>query len=111
MTHNAPKRIARNLLLKQKCYSLDNYAHLKRIFEENQVTVIAYKKYANSILVTELIERLHIETEIANNDSFLYLCNNLKFLFVNDDIPDDDKCALCVMNSDTFLTRILKTPV
>jgi hypothetical protein len=44
--------------------------------------------------VSELIKKLTIEKEIQQNDSFLYINNNLKFVFVNADISDEDKCSL-----------------
>ena len=94
MTNNLPKRIAHKTLIKHKHYSFNNYIDLKRIVESNQFTIIEYKKHANSAHVSELIKRLQIENEIQQNDSFLYINNNLKFVFLNSDISDDDKCCL-----------------
>lgn len=94
MTNNSPKHIAFKELIKHKLYSLNNYTNLQRIIESNQFTIIEYKKHANSGPVLELIKKLRIENEIEQNDSFLYLCNNLKFVFINSEISDEDKCSL-----------------
>ena len=94
MTNNSPKHIAFKTLLKYKLCVLDNYTDLRRIIESNQFTIIDYKKHANSKPVTELIKRLGVEKETLQNDSFLYIKNNLKFVFINADISDEDKCSL-----------------
>ncbi len=95
MTYNSPKHIALKTLIKYKLYSLNHYTDLRRIIESNQFTIIAYKKHTNSEPVSELIKRLRVEKEIEQNDSFLYINNNnLKFVFINADISDEEKCAL-----------------
>ncbi len=94
MTNNSPKRIAFKTLLKHKLYLLNNYNDLRRIIESYQFTIIEYKKHTNSEPVFELIKRLGIENETQQNDSFLYINNNLKFVFINADISDEDKCTL-----------------
>ncbi len=94
MTNNSPKHIALKTLIKHKLYLLNNYTDLRRIIELNQFTIIEYKKHTNSEPVSELIKRLRVEKEIEQNDSFLYINNNLKFVFINADIPDEDKCSL-----------------
>ena len=94
MITNTPKHIALKTLIKHKSYLLNNYTDLKCIIESNQVTVIEYKKHTNSEYVSELIKRLRIEKEIEQNDSFLYINNNLKFVFINADVPEQDRCAL-----------------
>ncbi len=94
MTNNSAKHIALKILIKHKCYSLNKYTDLKRIIECNQFTIIEYKKHTNSEPVSELIKRLNLENEIEQNDSFLYINNNLKLVFINTGISDEDKCAL-----------------
>lgn len=94
MTKISPKRIALKTLKKHKCFSLNNCTELKRIIELYQFTVIEYKKHTNSQPVSELIKRLGIECEIEKNNSFLYIKNNIKFVFVNADVSDEEKCAL-----------------
>ena len=94
MTHNLAKEKALKILIQNKLYSLINYNDLQRIIEYNQFTIIEYKKHSNSETVSELIKRLRIENEIEHSDSFLYINNNLKFLFINADISDEDKCAI-----------------
>ncbi len=94
MTNNSPKHTALKTLIKHKHYSLNNYTDLRRIIESNQFMIIEYKKHTNSKPVSELIKRLRLENETQQNDSFLYINNNLKFVFVNADISDEDKCSL-----------------
>ncbi len=94
MANKSPKHIAHKTLIKHKHYSLNNYTDLQRIIESNQFTIIEYKKNTNSESVSELIRRLGVENEIEQNSSFLYIKNNLKFVFINADISDEDKCAL-----------------
>ena len=94
MKNNSPKYIAIKTLIKHKLYLLNNYTDLRCIIESNQFTIIEYKKHANSELVSKLIKRLRVEKEIEQNDSFLYINNNLKFVFINTDISDEDKCSL-----------------
>ena len=94
MTKISPKRIALKTLKKHKCFSLNNYTELKRIIESYNFTIIEYKKNTNSKPVSELIERLGLEREIEKNNSFLYIKNNIKFVFLNTDVSDEEKCAL-----------------
>ena len=94
MKNNPPKHIAFKTLIKNKHYLLNRYIDLQRIIESNQFMIIEYKKHANSEHVTELIKRLKIENEIEQNDSFIYVKNNIKFVFINADNSDEEKCAL-----------------
>ena len=94
MTNNSPKNIALKTLLNHKYYLLNNYIDLQHIIESNQFIIIEYKKHTNSEPVTELIQSLGIENEIEKNDSFIYIKNNLKFVFLYADASDEDKCAL-----------------
>ncbi len=94
MKNNSPKRIALKTLTKYKCYTLNHYTDLQRIIELNQFTIIEYKKHTNSKPVSELIKRLRIESEIEKNNSFLYINNNLKFVFLNAGLSVEEKCAL-----------------
>jgi len=92
--NDSAKHIAYKILVKNKLCSSPTYEELQRIIESKQFTVIPYKKHGNSRYVAELIKKLEIENEIESNDSFFYLNNNLKFVFINSDISHEDKCAL-----------------
>lgn len=94
MKNNAPKLIAFKTLTSNKLYSLNTFNDLLRIIEDKQFNIIEYKKYSNSNSVAELIKKLQIENEIEQNDSFLYIRDNLKFIFINSDVSEQDKCAL-----------------
>ncbi len=94
MENNSPKHIALKTLIKYRCYSLNDYNDLKGIIESNLFTIIEYKKHTNTEPICELIEKLKIKSEIEHNNSFLYINNNLRFVFINEEICEQDKCAL-----------------
>ncbi len=94
MKNNSAKRIAFKTLLKNKLYSLPDCSELERIIESNDFIIINYKKHTNSKDVCELIKKLGIENEIECNDSFLYVKNNLRFVFLNEDVCAEDRRAL-----------------
>ena len=94
MKNNSAKHIAFKTLIQNKLYSLPDCDELEHIIESNQFTIINYKKYTNSEYVSELIKTLRIEDEIECSDSFLYWKENLKFVFLNADVSDDDKRTL-----------------
>ena len=94
MKNNSPRRIARKILLQNRLCVAPDYKHLQRIIESNQFTIIKYNKRTNSEDVSALIKTLGIENEIQNSDCFLYLKNNLRFIFLNSDVSDEEKCLL-----------------
>ena len=94
MANNLAKEKALKILSQNKLYSLTDYKDLQHIIESNQFTIIEYKKHSNLEPVSELIKRLGVENETQQSDSFLYINNNLKFVFINTDISNQDKCAL-----------------
>lgn len=94
MTNNSPKFTAFKILIKNKLYSSPDYNMLKNIIEVNGFTVIEYKKNTNSEYVSELIKRLRVDSAVEQNDSFLYINKNLKFVFINSQISHEDKCSL-----------------
>ena len=94
MKNNSAKHIAFKTLIQNKLYSLPDCDELRHIIESNQFTIINYKKYTNSEYVSELIKKLRIENEIECSDSFLYWKENLRFVFLNADVSDDDKRTL-----------------
>ncbi len=119
MKNNSVKRKAQRVLLKNRLYSLTDYNALRRVVESCQFTIIEYKKHYNTRYVSELIKKLGIESEVERNDSFLYLKNNLKFLFVNSDVSEQDKCSLLrhelghicdpdLINADIHYSKIKK---
>lgn len=91
---NTIKHLAHKTLLQNNIFSCPTYDDLMKMIEANGFTVVLYNKYSNSQYVTELIKQLKIENDIENNDSFFYLKNNFKFVFINEDISDKDKCSL-----------------
>lgn len=94
MKNNSPKAIAYKTLLKNKLCSPHCFEDLERIIEAERFMVIPYKKCNNTEEVKGLIERLGIENEIEHSDSFIYIRNNLRFVFINSDVSAEDRCAL-----------------
>jgi len=94
MTKNSAKNTAHKILLKNKLYSLNNYDNLLEIIENYHFTLIKYKKHKNSLYVSELIEKLGVKTLAEYKDSFLYVSNNFKLLFLNENVSYEDKCSL-----------------
>ncbi len=94
MTKNLAKKTAHKILLKNKLYSLNNYDDLLQIIEAYHFTLIKYKKHNNSLYVSELVEKLGVKKEARFRDSFLYVSDNFKFLFLNEDVSYEDKCSL-----------------
>ncbi len=117
--NNSLKRIAKKTLLKNNISSPPSYDDLVRIIESKQFTVIAYKKHNNHQALCELIDKLQIKNEIENNDSFLYIRDNLRFVFINSGLSMEDKCLLLshelghildpgLKNSDIVYSKIKK---
>lgn len=94
MINNLPKRIAYKTLFQNRLFTSPDFDELKHIIELNCFTFIEYKKHSNSEYVSELIKKLEIEREIEHNDSFLYVKNSLRFVFLNADVSIEDKCSL-----------------
>ncbi|MBQ4542584.1 MAG: hypothetical protein IJA19_00295 [Clostridia bacterium] len=94
MTNKKAKQKAHKILLQNRLYSLCNCNDLERIIKSYQFTVIEYKKSSNSENLSALIKKLRVENEIKSYNSFLYIKNNLKFLFINKDVAYNDRCSL-----------------
>jgi len=94
MKNNAAKQQALTILYQNRLFSLTNYDDLQRIIEGYQFVIIEYKKHANTKSVSALIKTLGIEHLIQQRDAFIYAKSNLKFLFINSEISDRDKCSL-----------------
>ncbi len=94
MINNLPKRIAYKTLFQNRLFTSPDLDELKHIIELNGFTFIEYKKHSNSEYVAELIKKLEIEKEIEHSDSFLYVKNSLRFVFLNEGVFEEDKCLL-----------------
>ncbi len=119
MKNNLSKQTAHAILRQNKLFALTDCRDLQRIVAFYGFTVIAYKKYNNSENISALIQKLGIEKEIEQNNSFLYITSTLKLLFINEDVSDEDKCALLrhelghildpfFISSDTLYSKIKK---
>ena len=92
--HNKARENAYGLLLKRKQYKKLTLDDLYEIVTEKGFEIIEYKKYNNSLELKTLINSLHLEKDIQESNCFLYYNENLKLLFINQDVPDEDKITL-----------------
>lgn len=92
--NKAAKHLAHKTLLDNKRYSALTYQDLQEFIEEKGFQIVPYKKYNNSSEIDECITRLCLQDKIQQHDSFIYLHNNLKLVFINDDLSTQDKRAL-----------------
>lgn len=93
MIQNGEKK-ANRFLIKNRISHTPDTDTLKKLIEEKGISVIEFSKYYPSPETTELFEKLDIENEIRSKDCFLYLSNNLKFVFLNSDLSMEDKDIL-----------------
>lgn len=92
--HNRPKKNAYNLLKKRKIYKKLTLDDLYKIIEDTGFSIIEYKKYNYSKELRLIINKLDIEKEIQEKNAFYYKRDNLKFIFINEDVPDEDRYIL-----------------
>lgn len=88
------KRLARKILTHNKLYTTPTCQELQKIIEENGFVIVPYKKYNNSDEISECINKLNLQNKIQQHDSFIYVNNNLKLVFINSDLSTQDKCSL-----------------
>ena len=88
---NRPRKTAYSLLFKRKQYKELTLDDLYDIIEKTGFRIIEYKKYSYSYYLDKLINKLDIEKEIQEKDAFLYYNDRLKFVFLNEDLSDEDK--------------------
>ncbi len=88
---NRPRKTAYSLLFKRKQFKKLTLDDLFDIIEKTGFRVIEYKKYSYSDYLNKLINKLDIEKEIQEKDAFLYYNDRLKFVFLNEDLSDEDK--------------------
>ncbi len=94
MKNNSPKIIARRTLLKYRLWRSPSYEELKTVIESKGFVIIKYSRHNNSKDVTELIERLGVQREVAERDSFVYIRGGLGMVFLNSDMGEEDQVAL-----------------
>ncbi len=88
------KQLAYKTLQKYKLRNSRNFNDITNIIEKQGFIVIPFKKCNNAEDVSACVEKLHLEEIIKNKDSFIYLSNNLKLVFINSDLSDEDKYIL-----------------
>ena len=92
--NKAAKHLAHKTLIHNKLYAALTYQDLQQIIEDKGFQIVSYKKYNNSEEIDECITRLCLQDRIQQHDSFIYLHNNLKFVFINSDLSIQDNCVL-----------------
>lgn len=88
------KQLAYKTLNKYKLYNTRDYNDIASVIEKHGFILIPFKKYGNTQDVAECIAKLHLEESIQNKDAFIYLNDNLKLVFVNSALSDEDKYLL-----------------
>ena len=88
------KQLAYKTLTKYKLYNSRDYNDIAVVIEKHGFILIQFKKYNNMKEVVECIEKLHLAERIQQKDAFIYLSNNLKLVFINSDLSDEDKYIL-----------------
>lgn len=88
------KQLAYKTLRQYKLCNSHDYNDIAVVIEKYGFTLIPFRKHNNTKEVSECIEKLHLEESTQNKDAFIYLSNNLKLVFINSDLSDDDKYLL-----------------
>lgn len=88
---NSPKKIAKRILMHNRIISSPDINILQKLITSNGFTIVPYNKYSNTNDTSDLIEKLNIENMIATKDSFMYLSENIRLVFINDDLSVSDK--------------------
>lgn len=109
---NRAKANAYKFLAKRKQTKKLSYENLHEIIFDKGFKVICYKKYNYSDELRLLIDKLDIEKEIQEKDCFFLIKDNLKLIFLNDDVSDDDKYILLSHEiGHIFDERILESEI
>lgn len=88
------KKLAHKILIKYTLRNDRDYNNIADVIEKQGFVLIFFKKDNNTSEVSECIKKLHLEDQIQHNNSFIYLNNNLKLVFINSDLSDEDKYIL-----------------
>lgn len=88
------KQLAYKTFRQYKLRNSRNYNDITAVIEKQGFILIPFKKYNNTKEVAECIEKLHLEDKIQKKNAFIYLSNNIKLVFVNSDLSDEDKYIL-----------------
>lgn len=92
--YNIPKKIAKKILLHNHITSNPDTSILQKLITNNGFTIIQYNKYSNTSDINDLIKKLNVENMITTKDSFIYLSENIRLLFINADLSIQDKTIL-----------------
>lgn len=88
------KQLAYKTLKQYKLYNSRDYNDIAVVIEKHGFILIPFKKHNNTKEVAECIEKLNLEENIQKKYSFIYLNNNLKLVFINSDLSDEEKYIL-----------------
>lgn len=94
MKNNLAKNIARRVMLRHRLWRSPSCEELKSIIESKGFVLIMYKRCNNTKDIEDLVERLRVQKEVAERDSFIYINNSLRIVFLNSDMGEEEKCAL-----------------
>ena len=88
------KQLAYKTLTRYKLCNARDHNDIAVVIEKQGFTLIPFKKHNNTREVSDCIEKLHLEDIVQNKDAFIYLNNNLKLIFINSDLADEEKYIL-----------------
>lgn len=92
--NKSARAAANRLLYKYIPDAKPTYAKIKKIIEEMQFTVVPYTKHDNNEIVERLIDELNVRSETQLHNSFVYVRSNLRFVFINSELTEFEKCRL-----------------
>ena len=91
---DSPKKLSQKLMRKNRLSTSPDLNTLEKLIKDNGFTIIEYNKYDNTSEVNELIQTLGIENRIPNENSFIYMTENIKLVFINSYLKPSEKVTL-----------------
>lgn len=107
---DSPKKLSQKLIRKNRLSSKPSLKTLEKLIQDNGFTIIEYNKYNNTPEVNELIQTLGIEDRISIENSFVYVDENIKFVFINSDLKPSEKTTLLCHELGHICDKCLLAP-
>ena len=107
---DSPKKISQRLMRRNCLSSAPDLNTLEKLIEDNGFTIIKYNQYNNAYEVNDLIKTLGIENRISTENSFVYINNAIKFVFINSDLKTSEKITLLCHELSHICDKNLDVP-
>ncbi len=91
---DSPKKLSQKLMRKNRLNTAPSLKDLKKLIQDSGFTIIEYNKYNNTPEVNELIQTLGIQDKVSAENSFVYITENIKLVFINSDLKPSEKVTL-----------------